>query len=143
MSKKEKIIFKCQSCDNETLQWMGKCPNCGDWDSLIKEKIHKLDNKFMREKTKPVLMNSIKFEQPPRIYTGIKEFDRVLGGGIVNGSLILIGGDPGIGKSTLMLQVFSNLANSGKKALYISGEESIIQIKMRVKDLDQILVLCL
>ena len=135
MSKKEKIIFKCQSCDNETLQWMGKCPNCGDWDSLIKEKIHKLDNKFMREKTKPVLMNSIKFEQPPRIYTGIKEFDRVLGGGIVNGSLILIGGDPGIGKSTLMLQVFSNLANSGKKALYISGEESIIQIKMRGKRL--------
>ncbi len=134
MQKKDKLIFICQSCDHQTHQWMGKCPGCGDWDTLSAQKFDKTSSgsdKFSKPKTKPVPMDSIEFEEDPRIQTGIKEFDRVLGGGIVRGTLVLIGGDPGIGKSTLMLQVFSKLARSGKKALYISGEESIRQIKMR------------
>jgi len=117
---------------------MGKCPACGDWDTLIAEK--PLDNsapgaRFSRARTAPIAMSEIEFDQDPRLLTGIREFDRVLGGGIVAGTLVLIGGDPGIGKSTLMLQVLSKIADSGKKALYLSGEESIRQLKMRGKRL--------
>lgn len=117
---------------------MGKCPACGDWDTLIAEKT--LDNsapgaRFSRARTAPIAMSEIEFDQDPRLLTGIREFDRVLGGGIVAGTLVLIGGDPGIGKSTLMLQVLSKIADSGKKALYLSGEESIRQLKMRGKRL--------
>jgi len=117
---------------------MGKCPACGDWDTLIAEK--PLDNsapgaRFSRARTAPIAMSDIEFDQDPRLLTGIREFDRVLGGGIVAGTLVLIGGDPGIGKSTLMLQVLSKVADSGKKALYLSGEESIRQLKMRGKRL--------
>ncbi|MBF0412386.1 MAG: DNA repair protein RadA [Desulfamplus sp.] len=134
MKKKERVIFRCQSCDYKTHQWMGKCPGCGEWDTLIAEK--PMDTsapgaRFSRKRTSPVRMSEIEFEQESRILTGIGEFDRVLGGGIVAGTLVLIGGDPGIGKSTLMLQVLSRVADSGRKALYVSGEESIRQLKMR------------
>jgi len=113
---------------------MGKCPGCGDWDTLSGEKPK--DNttpgaRFSRARTAAVPMGAIEFDEDPRIETGIQEFDRVLGGGIVPGTLVLIGGDPGVGKSTLMLQALSRLADSGKKTLYVSGEESIRQIKMR------------
>ena len=134
MKKKERLIFRCSSCGHETHQWMGRCPGCGDWDTLSGEKTR--DNaapgaRFSRTRTAAVPMGAIEFDEDPRIETGIEEFDRVLGGGIVPGTLVLIGGDPGVGKSTLMLQVLSRLAESGKKTLYVSGEESIRQIKMR------------
>ncbi|MBF0574214.1 MAG: DNA repair protein RadA [Desulfamplus sp.] len=134
VKKKDRVIFRCQSCDHETYQWMGKCPSCGDWDTLAAEK--PVDNsapgaRFSRTRTTPVPMNEIEFDDEIRLLTGVCEFDRVLGGGIVTGSLVLIGGDPGIGKSTLMLQILSKVADSGKKSLYVSGEESIRQLKMR------------
>ncbi|MBF0390776.1 MAG: DNA repair protein RadA [Desulfamplus sp.] len=134
MKKKDRVIFRCQSCDHQTYKWMGKCPGCGEWDTLIAEK--PIDNlssggRFSRARATPIPMDKIEFDQEPRVFTGIGEFDRVLGGGIVAGTLVLIGGDPGIGKSTLMLQVLSKVADSGKKSLYVSGEESIRQLKMR------------
>lgn len=138
MKKKDRVIFRCQSCDHKTYQWMGKCPECGEWDTLIAEKPTDTSApgaRFSRARTAPVPMSEIECDQEPRILTGIGEFDRVLGGGIVAGTLVLIGGDPGIGKSTLMLQVLSRVADSGKKALYVSGEESIRQLKMRGKRL--------
>ncbi len=138
MSKKEKLLFICRECGCQTPQWMGRCPECGEWDSLTAEKIHGKNissHSFSNSLSRPVPMHSIALQEEPRICTGIKEFDRVLGGGIVEGSLVLIGGDPGIGKSTLMLQALSTLAKSGEKTLYISGEESSRQIKMRGKRL--------
>lgn len=138
MKKKDKFIFKCQSCGGQTPKWMGKCPDCGAWDTLVEERIvssvlKKKTSSFLPE---PVLIDSIQVEDSDRIKTGVAEFDRVLGGGIVDGSLILIGGDPGIGKSTLMLQILSSLSGAGKKCLYVSGEESVQQISMRGKRLN-------
>ncbi len=118
---------------------MGKCPECGEWDTFTAEKNQSGPGGGVKSRTcriVPVPIESIEFKDDPRIYTGITEFDRVLGGGIVNGTLVLIGGDPGIGKSTLMLQVLSRLSEKGRKTLYISGEESINQIKMRSTRLD-------
>jgi len=116
---------------------MGQCPECGAWDTLVEERLiaggsQKKKNAFIPQ---PVPIGSIDVKESDRIQTGLAEFDRVLGGGIVDGSLILIGGDPGIGKSTLMLQVLSQMADAGKKCLYVSGEESIRQISMRGKRL--------
>ncbi|WP_300457692.1 DNA repair protein RadA [Desulfobacula sp.] len=138
MQKKDKVTFRCQSCGGQTLKWMGKCPDCGAWDTLVEERIRsgvikKKHSSFLAE---PVLIDSVAVEETDRIKTGVAEFDRVLGGGIVDGSLILIGGDPGIGKSTLMLQVLSSLSVTGKKCLYVSGEESVRQLSMRGKRLD-------
>lgn len=137
MKKKDTFTFRCQSCGGQTPKWMGKCPDCGAWDTLVEERmsqgvLKKKKSSFLPE---PVLIDSVAVEESERIITGIAEFDRVLGGGIVDGSLILIGGDPGIGKSTLMLQVLSSLSGSGKKCLYVSGEESVSQISMRGKRL--------
>lgn len=117
---------------------MGKCPDCGAWDTLVEERISSgvLKKKKSSFLAKPVLIDSVEVHETDRIKTGIAEFDRVLGGGIVDGSLILIGGDPGIGKSTLMLQVLSHLSKAGKKCLYVSGEESVRQLSMRGKRLD-------
>ncbi len=134
MKKKEKTLYLCQSCGHQTHQWLGRCPGCGEWDTLEARKeisSQGLSSRFSRVAARPMLMREIDCEEDPRIYTGIEEFDRVLGGGIVGGTLVLIGGDPGIGKSTLMLQALSKLAASGKNALYVSGEESMTQIKMR------------
>ena len=138
MKKKDKFVFRCQSCGGRAPKWMGQCPECGAWDTLVEERLvsggsKRKQNVFLPE---PVAIGSVDAKASERIKTGLAEFDRVLGGGIVDGSLILIGGDPGIGKSTLMLQVLSRMANAGKKCLYVSGEESIRQISMRGRRLE-------
>ena len=117
---------------------MGQCPECGGWDTLTEERsipgvLKKRKSSFLPE---PVPIDSVKTKETDRVKTGLAEFDRVLGGGLVEGSLILIGGDPGIGKSTLMLQILSKLSDSGKKCLYVSGEESVRQLSMRGKRLN-------
>jgi len=136
--KKEKSIFRCQECGYQSPQWIGKCPDCGGWDTLLEERQRSsigLGSAMSRIIARPVSMDSIQLEEEPRLQTGIHEFDRVLGGGIVPGTLVLVGGDPGIGKSTLMLQVLARLSIAGKQTLYVSGEESIRQLKMRGKRL--------
>jgi len=119
---------------------MGKCPDCGQWDTLVEEVFTAGSSKGGTQglpglQSEPVPIDSIKFENEERIQTHIQEFDRVLGGGLVPGSLVLIGGDPGIGKSTLMLQALYGLAEKGRKVLYVSGEESIRQLRLRSKRL--------
>ena len=137
MGKKiSKTVFCCQSCGYQTPKWMGKCPDCGEWQSFVEEiKAVKPNQGAKRSlsspQTQPVPIDSVTLEQEDRLLTGIGEFDRVLGGGLVSGTLILIGGDPGIGKSTLMLQVLNGLARAGRKVLDVSGEESIRQIRNR------------
>lgn len=133
MAKKETVFF-CQQCGYESPKWMGQCPACKEWNSFVEETVKSEKGKKVKaidNAAKIISINSVEGIDNARVKTGINEFDRVLGGGLVNGSLILIGGDPGIGKSTILLQVCKNLANSGKKVLYISGEESVQQIKLR------------
>ena len=134
--KKKDVMFVCQSCGSQAPKWMGRCPDCQEWGSMVEEvKIISTSKKTGARKqeqvSKPVPISNIEVGLFPRMTTGIMELDRVLGGGIVPGSLVLIGGDPGIGKSTLMLQAFMEVARQGKKILYVSGEESAQQIKMR------------
>jgi len=133
VKKEKKTIFVCQTCGYHSRKWLGKCNECNTWGSLVEEaEIKKLsgENKVIRQNT-PVSMNSVHLQPDFRLKTQIAEFDRVLGGGLVPGSLILVGGDPGIGKSTLMLQALFGLTRSDHKVLYVSGEESVQQIKMR------------
>lgn len=133
VKKDNKTIFVCQTCGYQSRKWLGKCNECNTWGSLVEEiEIKKLSGKTQKKQTnKPVSIDNIHLEQDYRLKTHIEEFDRVLGGGLVPGSLVLVGGDPGIGKSTLMLQVLSGLARANRKVLYVSGEESVRQIKMR------------
>lgn len=140
VKKNSKTIFCCQACGYQTPKWMGKCPDCGQWHTLVEETQTQRQNKGVMgsmsgPRPEPVPIDSIELDDENRFLTGIGEFDRVLGGGLVSGSLVLIGGDPGIGKSTLMLQVMNGLANKGRKVLYVSGEESISQIRIRSKRL--------
>lgn len=132
---KIKTKYVCQECGYETSKWLGRCPECTKWNTFVEEVEQKINKKdvFIIDKSssKPVNISSIKTKEEERFSTCINELDRVLGGGIVKDSLVLVGGDPGIGKSTLLIQVSNNVANSGKKVLYISGEESESQIKMR------------
>jgi len=133
---KKNTKFECEFCGYQTSKWMGKCPDCNSWNSFIEIKEEKTKGKSTRfsslsKEVKPLPLTSVEKEEITRINTGISEFDRSLGGGFVPGSLVLIGGEPGIGKSTLMLQVCKNIANKGEKVLYFSGEESPSQIKMR------------
>lgn len=126
--------FFCQNCGYESSKWMGQCPACHTWNSFVEERVVKSSGSAKpaaSKSLKPVGLEEIAGEKEERFATKIEEFDRVLGGGIVPGSLTLVGGDPGIGKSTLLLQVCRNLAADKKKVLYISGEESLTQIKMR------------
>ena len=137
---KKKIIFECMACGYQSPKWMGKCPNCGVWNQM-EEIVEKAANPKHGVKSKEATgkvqtLDSIKNESTPRILTESKEFNRVLGGGIVNGSLVLIGGDPGIGKSTLLLQICASLSQS-KNVLYITGEESINQTKLRADRLEE------
>ena len=136
---KIKTKYVCQSCGYETAKWLGKCPECTKWNTFVEEIDQKSTKKevFIIDKSssKPVSINSIESKEEERFTTDINELDRVLGGGIVKGSLVLVGGDPGIGKSTLLIQVSSNVANLGKTVLHITGEESESQIKMRAKRL--------
>ena len=131
--------YVCQGCGYETSKWLGKCPECTKWNTFVEEIEQKNSKKevFIIDKSssRPININAIETKEEERFSTEIAELDRVLGGGIVKGSLVLVGGDPGIGKSTLLIQVSSNVANAGKKVLYISGEESESQIKMRAKRL--------
>jgi DNA repair protein RadA/Sms len=130
--KASKTIFLCQRCGYQTPKWMGKCPDCGEWHSLVEEKAPSGPAFSSRGfPSTPVPIDAVEMTLVKRMASGIEEFDRVLGGGLVPGSLVLIGGDPGIGKSTLMLQVLHRLASHNHKVLYISGEESIQQIKLR------------
>ncbi|MDB0440445.1 DNA repair protein RadA [Clostridioides difficile] len=136
---KIKTKYVCQSCGYETAKWLGKCPECTKWNTFVEEVDQKSTKKevFIIDKSssRPVSITSIESKEEERFTTDIKELDRVLGGGIVKGSLVLVGGDPGIGKSTLLIQVSSNVAKLGKNVLYITGEESESQIKMRAKRL--------
>ncbi|WP_139451920.1 DNA repair protein RadA [Campylobacter armoricus] len=140
MAKKQ-ILFECQACGNQQSKWLGKCPDCGSWDSFIELKQEQIKvlkelNSFSSTPSSAVCINDVIVENFTRISTQDSELDLVLGGGLVVGSLVLIGGSPGIGKSTLLLKIASNLARSGKKVLYVSGEESKSQIKMRADRLN-------
>jgi len=126
----------CQSCGYVSIKWLGKCPGCQEWDTFVEEleapkTAHKNESKTISTSSKPQKLSDITFENEDRTKTNISELDRVLGGGIVKGSLVLVGGDPGIGKSTLLLQVADLIARQNKKVLYVSGEESIKQTKLR------------
>ena len=136
---KTRTIFICQECGHQVSKWLGKCPECNSWNSFSEERqlqpsSSKSRNNF--ESSAPLTITQVQPVQENRMMTGIGEFDRVLGGGMVHGSLILIGGEPGIGKSTLTLQSMGHLSKQGKKVLYVSGEESGSQIKLRAERLD-------
>ncbi|MBS6194363.1 MAG: DNA repair protein RadA [Clostridiales bacterium] len=151
MAKAKKTVFFCQECGYEALKWMGQCPACKQWNTFVEETVTSAPGKTSggggnRERlSEPVSLSQVEIDEEDRIHTGIKELDRVLGGGIVNGSMTLVGGDPGIGKSTLLLQVCRNLADQ-VQVLYISGEESLKQIKLRAQRIgafsDRMLLLC-
>ena len=136
---KQKTVFFCQECGYESPKWMGRCPGCHQWNTMVEEKVTNTTTsagKMVRKTAeKPVSISQIETIQEPRVYTRMNELNRVLGGGVVPGSLVLVGGDPGIGKSTLLLQVSEQLAATNRKVLYISGEESIKQTKMRAERL--------
>ncbi len=143
MKKTSKTVFSCQACGYQTPKWMGKCPDCGQWQTFVEEiQTAKPARGAMRilstSETKPVPINAIELEPEGRLLTGIREFDRVLGGGLVPGTLVLIGGDPGIGKSTLMLQALYGIAEKGSKVLYVSGEESVRQMRIRSQRLSAV-----
>lgn len=127
MAKGKKTVFFCQNCGYESVKWMGQCPGCQQWNTFVEESVTEASSgkKQQRSRKQPVSLAEIQTEKEERTATGIGELDRVLGGGIVGGSLVLVGGDPGIGKSTLLLQVCRLLSLAGKKVLYISGEESL------------------
>ncbi|MCD8337898.1 MAG: DNA repair protein RadA [Lachnospiraceae bacterium] len=138
MAAKTKSVFFCQNCGYESSKWMGQCPGCREWNTFAEEpKIisKKAASGTIRRESapRPRTLSQIEIGEAPRMTTGMGEFDRVLGGGIVQGSLVLVGGDPGIGKSTLLLQMCRNLAANGKRLLYVSGEESPQQIRMRAQ----------
>jgi DNA repair protein RadA/Sms len=133
MMQKNKSSFVCQNCGYSTAKWIGKCPECGEWNSLVEERMPAATVGVSRDlgQQSPVAFDEVAGQEHIRFSSGIAEFDRVLGGGIVSGSLTLIGGDPGIGKSTLLLQAADRMQRSNGTVLYISGEESEKQIKMR------------
>lgn len=141
MARSAKILFSCQACGHQSPKWLGKCPQCGQWDSFVEEKASPPEKSgplrgiVSAAKPKPVPIDSVTIEDQPRLSSRIDELDRVLGGGLVTGSLVLIGGDPGIGKSTLMLQALHGMAAAGHKVLYVSGEESVQQLRLRSRRL--------
>ncbi|HEX8720450.1 MAG TPA: DNA repair protein RadA [Pyrinomonadaceae bacterium] len=140
MAKASATVYVCQGCGRQSPKWLGKCPDCGEWNSMVEERARPAAGAakgmaarggFRLREVRPVRFGEIESQTEARVSSGVTEFDRVLGGGIVPGSLILIGGDPGIGKSTLLLQVADKLSRQGGRVLYVSGEESERQIKMR------------
>jgi DNA repair protein RadA/Sms len=136
-----KTIFSCQSCGYQSAKWLGKCPDCGSWNSFVEEDynqpVARSKERHNLYKDQPVLLKDVEIKESNRLKTGIVELDRVLGGGIVAGSVVLIGGDPGVGKSTISLQVSNQLTKQAKTVLYVSGEESVSQTKLRAKRLGQ------
>nr|WP_326167387.1 DNA repair protein RadA [uncultured Lachnoclostridium sp.] len=149
MANAKKSIFFCQNCGHEESKWLGQCPVCRQWNTFVEEKVTVAktggQTKSLKE-AEVVALSSVQTDREERVCTGIGELDRVLGGGIVPGSLVLVGGDPGIGKSTLLLQVCQRLTERKQKLLYISGEESLKQIKLRADRMgtftDDLLLLC-
>ena len=146
-------VFYCQNCGYESSKWMGQCPSCKEWNSMVEERVSTGGGSLSGGKgrnshtaAKPASLSEVSIQEEERMHTHMEELDRVLGGGIVPGSLTLVGGDPGIGKSTLLLQVCRHMAADGRKVLYISGEESLRQIKIRANRLgefsDNLLLLC-
>ncbi|HOI26010.1 MAG TPA: DNA repair protein RadA [Paludibacteraceae bacterium] len=142
MSAKVKSVYVCQNCGAEAPKWVGKCPSCGEWNTYVEELVRKETASSVRStvgylpesvKSKPVLISDVESAEEPRSDTSSVEFNRVLGGGLVPGSLTLIGGEPGIGKSTLVLQIVLNI--KGRRTLYVSGEESLKQLKLRAERL--------
>lgn len=148
MAKGKKSVFFCQNCGHEESKWLGQCPMCKEWNTFVEEKVVQTKGVTAKQArdAEVVTLSSVKTDSEDRIKTKIEELDRVLGGGIVPGSLILVGGDPGIGKSTLLLQVCQKLAAEKKHVLYISGEESLKQIKLRAQRMgeftDELYLLC-
>ena len=133
---KKKTVFFCKECGNESAKWMGQCPACHAWNSFVEQELKSAPAGSPRMKQpgqvpKPTSISEISLSEEDRVSSGIAELDRVLGGGVVPGSMILVGGDPGIGKSTLLLQACREMAAKGQKLIYISGEESLKQIRMR------------
>ncbi len=155
-NKQQTTVFFCQECGYESAKWFGQCPACKSWNTAVEETVK--SNKtgglggssqavlHKDKKSVPTPVSEVKAGDEIRSDTGMAELNRVLGGGLVSGSLILVGGDPGIGKSTLLLQVCRNLSAGGKKVLYVSGEESLQQIRMRADRLgtfnENLLLLC-
>ena len=146
--QKKKTVFVCQNCGYESVKWVGNCPSCHEWNSFVEESIKPeiktgspsaaISAKLKQgNRKKPLPISSIEGSDENRILSGFPELDRVLGGGVVRGSMVLVGGDPGIGKSTLLLQLCRNLSLSGHEILYVSGEESLKQIKMRAARLGE------
>ena len=131
---KNKTVFVCNECGYEAGKWLGKCPACGSWNTFFEQKIVETKNSLLKSDkisgNVPQKLNSYEAKETIRILTGFEELDRVLGGGLVKGSLILLGGEPGIGKSTLILQICDKVQGDGT-VLYVSGEESAEQIKLR------------
>lgn len=152
MAKGKTSVFFCQNCGYESSKWMGQCPGCREWNTFVEEVIDKKSAGTLSRKKESVSeakvlpLSQIEMTYDKRVSTGMKELDRVLGGGIVQGSMVLVGGDPGIGKSTLLLQVCRNLSEQKVKVLYISGEESLQQIKIRAERIgsftDSLKLLC-
>ena len=154
---KDTTVFFCQECGYESAKWMGQCPGCKAWNTLVEENVNRTAKGMggavktgalgsTGRRAEPSRLSEVSLSSEDRIGTGMEELNRVLGGGIVPGSLTLVGGDPGIGKSTLLLQVCQKLANAKRKVLYISGEESLKQIKLRANRIgpigDEFLLLC-
>src|SRR5215213_3436506 len=133
--------FVCQKCGYESIKWLGRCPDCSEWNSLTEEVVmpraaaSSLQRALGTDAQGPQPLSQITLKDHPRVSSGIGEFDRVLGGGIVPGSLVLIGGDPGIGKSTLMSQAADRLSATVGRTLYVTGEESVQQVKLRAERL--------
>ena len=149
MAKANKTMFFCQECGYESSKWQGQCPGCKAWNTFVEEPaqiVKGVRTQNSGRELKPVALKEVSLTEQTRVSTGMKELDRVLGGGIVRGSLLLVGGDPGIGKSTILLQVCRNLSAAHHKVLYISGEESLQQIRMRAGRIgeftDDLLLLC-
>ena len=149
MAKAKKSIYFCQNCGHEESKWLGQCPMCREWNTFVEEKVTVSKGTAAKNTVREaevVTLSSVSTDQEDRMQTEIEELDRVLGGGVVPGSLVLFGGDPGIGKSTLLLQVCKRLSDQGRKVLYISGEESLKQIKLRANRMgtfsDHLLLLC-
>lgn len=137
---KIKTKWVCQNCGYETVKYIGKCPDCGQWSTLVEETvkddlIQKVSTNVLLNDIAPCLINEIEIDHSIRFSTGIEEFDRVLGGGLVQGSIVLLAGDPGIGKSTILLQTGKSICKDGRKALYVSAEESASQVKLRAQRL--------
>ncbi len=148
MAKGRKSVFFCQNCGHEENKWLGQCPMCKEWNTFVEEavSVSKVSVAKQAREAEVMALKNVETSCEERVHTSIEELDRVLGGGIVPGSLILVGGDPGIGKSTLLLQVCQKLCERGKQVLYISGEESLRQIKLRANRMgeftEDLLLLC-